>query len=168
MYQSLHNVSLGNVILSIAGLIPGYWASFFLIDTWGRKPIQLMGFTILTALFIIMGEHQFSSFGSLSNRLDCYRLRFRQANFNSHQLQVVHIPLLSIQFLPELRPQHHHLRHSWRGLPHPLSVYCTRHFCSKWQVRCCHRPGWIPTPEEHRWYKQVHRTHVHFMPFPLP
>lgn len=62
MYQSLHNVSLGNVILSIAGLIPGYWASFFLIDTWGRKPIQLMGFSILTALFIIMGEHQFFSF----------------------------------------------------------------------------------------------------------
>jgi PHS family inorganic phosphate transporter-like MFS transporter len=55
VYQSLHNVCLGNVILAIAGLIPGYWASFFLIDSWGRKPIQLMGFTVLTVLFIIMG-----------------------------------------------------------------------------------------------------------------
>jgi PHS family inorganic phosphate transporter-like MFS transporter len=55
VYQSLHNVSVGNIILAIAGLIPGYWVSFLLIDSWGRKPIQLMGFTILTVLFIIMG-----------------------------------------------------------------------------------------------------------------
>jgi PHS family inorganic phosphate transporter-like MFS transporter len=55
VYQSLHNVSLGNTILAVAGLIPGYYATFFLIDSWGRKPIQLMGFTILTVLFIIMG-----------------------------------------------------------------------------------------------------------------
>jgi PHS family inorganic phosphate transporter-like MFS transporter len=55
VYQSLHNVSVGNIILAIAGLIPGYWVSFLLIDSWGRKPIQLMGFTVLTVLFIIMG-----------------------------------------------------------------------------------------------------------------
>lgn len=55
LYQSLHNVSVGNIILSVGGLIPGYWVSFLLIDSWGRKPIQLMGFTVLTILFIIMG-----------------------------------------------------------------------------------------------------------------
>ncbi|KAH8980882.1 phosphate permease [Lactarius akahatsu] len=55
VYQSLHNVSVGNIILAVGGLIPGYWASFLLIDSWGRKPIQLMGFTVLTALFIVMG-----------------------------------------------------------------------------------------------------------------
>jgi len=55
VYHNLRNICVGNVILAIAGLIPGYWATFFLIDVWGRKPIQLMGFTILTVLFIIMG-----------------------------------------------------------------------------------------------------------------
>jgi len=55
IYENLNNVSVGNLILSVAGLIPGYWVSFLLIDIWGRKPIQLMGFTILTALFICMG-----------------------------------------------------------------------------------------------------------------
>ncbi|KAH9989471.1 hypothetical protein BJV77DRAFT_963930 [Russula vinacea] len=55
IYQSLHNVSVGNIILSVGGLIPGYWASFLLIDSWGRKPIQLMGFIVLTVLFVIMG-----------------------------------------------------------------------------------------------------------------
>jgi PHS family inorganic phosphate transporter-like MFS transporter len=56
VYQSLHNVSVGNIILSVGGLIPGYWASFFLIDSWGRKPIQMMGFIVLTVLFVIMGK----------------------------------------------------------------------------------------------------------------
>jgi len=55
IYQDLLNVSAGNLVLSAAGLIPGYWATFFLIDSWGRKPIQLLGFIMLTLIFIIMG-----------------------------------------------------------------------------------------------------------------
>ncbi|KAL7279329.1 hypothetical protein ACG7TL_007170 [Trametes sanguinea] len=55
IYQNLHNVSVGNLILSLAGLVPGYWASFVFIDRWGRKPIQFMGFAVLTVLFLIMG-----------------------------------------------------------------------------------------------------------------
>ncbi|KAH9954295.1 major facilitator superfamily domain-containing protein [Russula dissimulans] len=55
VYQSLNNVSVGNIILAAGGLIPGYWASFFLIDVVGRKPIQFMGFFVLTILFLIMG-----------------------------------------------------------------------------------------------------------------
>ncbi|KAJ7659925.1 inorganic phosphate transporter [Mycena rosella] len=53
--RNLHNITVGNLILSVAGLIPGYWVSFLFIDSWGRKPIQLMGFTVLTILFVIMG-----------------------------------------------------------------------------------------------------------------
>ncbi|PPQ66824.1 hypothetical protein CVT24_008683 [Panaeolus cyanescens] len=54
-YLNLNDVCIGNLILAAGGLIPGYWASFFFVDSWGRKPIQLMGFTVLTILFIIMG-----------------------------------------------------------------------------------------------------------------
>jgi PHS family inorganic phosphate transporter-like MFS transporter len=55
IYQNLRNVTVGNLILSVAGLIPGYWVAFIFIDSWGRRPIQLMGFAVLTLLFIIMG-----------------------------------------------------------------------------------------------------------------
>jgi len=55
VYDNLKNISVGNVILAVAGLIPGYWASFLVIDVWGRKPIQFMGFSVLTVLFVIMG-----------------------------------------------------------------------------------------------------------------
>lgn len=52
VWQNLHNVSVGNIILAVGGLIPGYWATFLLIDKVGRKPIQLMGFIMLTILFV--------------------------------------------------------------------------------------------------------------------
>ncbi|KAF8640251.1 hypothetical protein AX16_010146 [Volvariella volvacea WC 439] len=55
VYENLHNICVGNLILSAAGLIPGYWVSFLFVDSWGRKPIQLMGFILLTIIFVIMG-----------------------------------------------------------------------------------------------------------------
>lgn len=55
VYTNLHNVAIGNMILSAAGLIPGYWCTFLLIDKIGRKPIQLMGFIILTGIFCALG-----------------------------------------------------------------------------------------------------------------
>ncbi|SCZ88387.1 BZ3500_MvSof-1268-A1-R1_Chr2-1g04377 [Microbotryum saponariae] len=54
-YQTLHNLSIGNIILSVAGLIPGYWVSFLFIDSWGRKPIQIMGFCFLVVTLSSMG-----------------------------------------------------------------------------------------------------------------
>ena len=54
-YQNLKNIAVGNMILSAAGLIPGFWVSFLLVDSWGRKPVQLLGFTMLSILYVIMG-----------------------------------------------------------------------------------------------------------------
>ncbi|RPD61057.1 phosphate transporter [Lentinus tigrinus ALCF2SS1-7] len=55
VYVNLKNISVGNIILSVAGLIPGVWTTFFLVDKWGRIPIQLLGFIMLTILYLIMG-----------------------------------------------------------------------------------------------------------------
>ncbi|KAG6917699.1 hypothetical protein DXG01_001469 [Tephrocybe rancida] len=55
VFDNLNNICIGNLILSAGGLIPGYYFSFLFIDRWGRKPIQLMGFIVLTILFVIMG-----------------------------------------------------------------------------------------------------------------
>ncbi|KAI0709951.1 phosphate transporter [Earliella scabrosa] len=66
VYANLKNISIGNMILSAAGLIPGVWTTFLLVDWWGRKPIQLMGFVMLTILYLIMGfaYHQLTATGS--------------------------------------------------------------------------------------------------------
>ncbi|KAG6917519.1 hypothetical protein DXG01_002266 [Tephrocybe rancida] len=55
VYDNLKNICIGNLILSAGGLIPGYYFSFIFIDRWGRRPIQLMGFILLTVLFVVMG-----------------------------------------------------------------------------------------------------------------
>jgi len=55
VYENLKAISIGNIILSVGGLIPGYYATMLLIDSWGRKPIQLMGFGLLTIIFCCMG-----------------------------------------------------------------------------------------------------------------
>lgn len=55
-YDALRQVCVINLILS-AVLIPGYWVTFLFIDSWGRKPIQLLGFSVLTVLFLVFGKH---------------------------------------------------------------------------------------------------------------
>ncbi|KAJ8610402.1 hypothetical protein MRB53_038564 [Persea americana] len=55
VYNYFYNVAVGNLILVCAGAIPGYWVTVALVDTVGRKPIQLMGFILLTIFFIIWG-----------------------------------------------------------------------------------------------------------------
>lgn len=52
---SVHQLTaVGNLIIVLAGAVPGYWVSVATIDTLGRKTIQMGGFIILTILFIVM------------------------------------------------------------------------------------------------------------------
>ncbi|EGG08090.1 uncharacterized protein MELLADRAFT_42986 [Melampsora larici-populina 98AG31] len=78
IYSTLINISVGNIILSLAGLIPGYWATFAFIDKWGRKPIQIMGFSALTVLFIVMGVAYHSL---IANALPVFIVLYCFANF---------------------------------------------------------------------------------------
>ncbi|EPB92324.1 MFS transporter, PHS family, inorganic phosphate transporter [Mucor circinelloides 1006PhL] len=54
-YNAVFRTCVGNVIINLLGSVPGYWISVFTIDKMGRKPIQIMGFTMLTIMFIILG-----------------------------------------------------------------------------------------------------------------
>jgi PHS family inorganic phosphate transporter-like MFS transporter len=55
VYDTFYKNAVGNLILVCAGALPGYWMSVATIDIVGRKPIQIMGFVMLTALFIVIG-----------------------------------------------------------------------------------------------------------------
>ncbi|KAI0406235.1 major facilitator superfamily domain-containing protein [Xylaria palmicola] len=62
----LHNSAVGTIILVVAGSLPGYWTSIVLIDTIGRKPLQILGFSILTIIFGVLGFRYYElSQGSL-------------------------------------------------------------------------------------------------------
>ncbi|KAF1988326.1 phosphate permease [Aulographum hederae CBS 113979] len=68
VYEYFYNTAVGNLILVCAGAIPGYWFTVAFVDTVGRKPIQFMGFTLLTILFCIIGfaYHQIGEKGLLA------------------------------------------------------------------------------------------------------
>ncbi|KAK3939880.1 major facilitator superfamily domain-containing protein [Diplogelasinospora grovesii] len=55
LYDVLYNNAVGMIILACAGSLPGYWMAVFTIDTMGRKPLQFIGFVVLTVLFCILG-----------------------------------------------------------------------------------------------------------------
>ncbi|KAF2252541.1 MFS transporter [Trematosphaeria pertusa] len=55
VYRIFFNQAVGNLIITCAGAIPGYWVTVATVDTIGRKPIQLVGFVILTAIFVAIG-----------------------------------------------------------------------------------------------------------------
>lgn len=68
VYDKLYNVCAGNLILICAGSIPGYWVSVLTVDHLGRKFITIMGFTILTVLFCVIGfaYHKLTQHGLLA------------------------------------------------------------------------------------------------------
>lgn len=55
IYVQLYDNAVGNLIIICAGSIPGYWATVALVDYIGRRPIQLMGFTMLCIFFVVIG-----------------------------------------------------------------------------------------------------------------
>ncbi|KAF2470424.1 MFS transporter [Lindgomyces ingoldianus] len=55
VYKIFYNQAVGNLIITCAGAIPGYWFTVATVDTIGRKPIQLAGFGILTIIFCVIG-----------------------------------------------------------------------------------------------------------------
>jgi PHS family inorganic phosphate transporter-like MFS transporter len=61
------------LIIVCAGAIPGYWVTVATVDTIGRKPIQIMGFVILTILFAVIGfaYHRLTEGGLLALYVLC-------------------------------------------------------------------------------------------------
>ncbi|OAP59367.1 phosphate:H+ symporter [Fonsecaea erecta] len=63
LYTILRNGAVGNLVLVVAGAIPGSICAILLVDRIGRKSIQVGGFAMITLLLLILG----SSFESMSD-----------------------------------------------------------------------------------------------------
>lgn len=79
IYTILRTGAVGNLVLVVAGAIPGSMLSILLVDKIGRKPIQLLGFAMMTILLLILG----SAFNSIndSSRVTLYVLILVFVNF---------------------------------------------------------------------------------------
>jgi PHS family inorganic phosphate transporter-like MFS transporter len=57
VFYHMHAIIIYTLIMVSTSLIPGHLAAFLAIDSWGRKPLQLMGFIVLSILFLVMGSY---------------------------------------------------------------------------------------------------------------
>ncbi|KAI9330756.1 major facilitator superfamily domain-containing protein [Obelidium mucronatum] len=54
IWDIFYQTSVGNIIIACAGTVPGYWFTVALIEKMGRKPIQIMGFAVITICLAIL------------------------------------------------------------------------------------------------------------------
>jgi len=143
VYKALHNVVIGSLVVSVAGLLPGYYATFFLIDVWGRKPIQFLGFAMLTVLLAILGKDirpsGDSSVKFIASASDSWHLSWPYPGPPpSEQCRCVRCALLPGELLQQFRAQCDDVHHSGGDLSHALPLD------GAWDRRCigetwCHR-----------------------------
>ncbi|CAK7568722.1 MAG: acid phosphatase pho5 [Sporothrix epigloea] len=143
-YEYLYNTAIGNLIIVLAGAVPGYWFAVATIDTVGRKTLQLGGFAILTVLFIAMGfgyKHLssggllaiyvlaqfFFNFGPNTTTFivpgECFPTRYRST---SHGISAASGKIGSIigqGAIAPLRTRGHTAQHSAPWLNHVLEIY---------------------------------------------
>ncbi|KXS21860.1 putative phosphate transporter [Gonapodya prolifera JEL478] len=53
-FNDLWTRAVGNCIIALAGNVPGYWVTVFTVEILGRKPIQYLGFGMLTIIFALI------------------------------------------------------------------------------------------------------------------
>ena len=53
-YELVYNAVVGNLIVVCMGTAVGYWFTVFFIEIMGRKPIQFMGFGVITVCLLIL------------------------------------------------------------------------------------------------------------------
>jgi len=67
-YGKLMKTATGNLIITVAGFLPGYFFTIAFVDIIGRKPIQLMGFG-MNALFLGILGGKFNDYKAHTNQI---------------------------------------------------------------------------------------------------
>ena len=53
-YETLKRNAIGNLIIAVAGYVPGYFVTIFLIEKLGRRWIQIQGFLVTAFMFAVL------------------------------------------------------------------------------------------------------------------
>ncbi|GAB5592996.1 hypothetical protein Unana1_07896 [Umbelopsis nana] len=53
VFEKVSSLIVGNIIVVLAGNLPGYWLSIALIEVLGRRGLQLIGSILLTIIYVI-------------------------------------------------------------------------------------------------------------------
>ncbi|CAD6449763.1 597b97e7-5e7a-47e8-b754-21c4182f33cf [Sclerotinia trifoliorum] len=157
VYKTLLNTAIGNLIIVCAGALPGYWVTVATVDTLGRKLIQLMGFIILTIVFLGMGfgYHKLSGHGLLGLYVvaqfffnfgpntttfivpgECFPTRYRSSShgFSAGMGKIGSI--IGQAAIAPLRIRGATSKHPSPWLNHVLEIYAVFMFAGIWTTLC--------------------------------
>lgn len=73
-------LATGNVLIALFASVPGYWVAVALIDRVGRRPLQYIGFGVMTCAFLTLSLGWGTLVGILPAFLAIYGLTFFFAN----------------------------------------------------------------------------------------
>lgn len=143
IYTILRSGAVGNLVLVVAGAIPGSILAILCVDKIGRKPIQIAGFFMMTALLLILG----SAFNSISDssRVALFVLILFFVNFGMFCISSRKPgAVLSIY----LRSEYDNFHCTWRMLPHQIPKYSSWYISSFRKARRCACPSSSRTAEK--------------------
>jgi PHS family inorganic phosphate transporter-like MFS transporter len=83
-------LALGNVLIALVASLPGYWAAVALIDRLGRRPLQYIGFGVMTVAFLFAGFAYAPLTSFVPAFLFVYGLTFFFANFGPNTTTFVY------------------------------------------------------------------------------
>ncbi|KAI7852174.1 major facilitator superfamily domain-containing protein [Circinella umbellata] len=55
-FETLWANTVGQIIITCLGSVPGYYLTVIFVERWGRRTIQIMGFSVTTVLFTILAS----------------------------------------------------------------------------------------------------------------
>ncbi len=88
--EKVRTLALGNVLVSLVGAVPGYWAAVALIDRVGRRPLQYIGFAVMAGAFFALAEAYSPLVSVLPAFLVIYAATFFFANFGPNTTTFVY------------------------------------------------------------------------------
>ncbi|KAL2913993.1 hypothetical protein HK105_206439 [Polyrhizophydium stewartii] len=53
-FEQFYQKAIGAVLINLMGTVPGYWVTVALIERLGRKPIQYLGFAVITVCLLVL------------------------------------------------------------------------------------------------------------------
>jgi len=69
--------AIGNIIIALAGQVPGYWVTVLLIERMGRKPIQYLGFAVIFGCLLALAI----GWNTISTNVTVFMTIYTIANF---------------------------------------------------------------------------------------
>jgi PHS family inorganic phosphate transporter-like MFS transporter len=52
--EETYKIARGQAFIAMCGTVPGYWFTVAFVDVWGRRPIQIMGFTMMSIFMYVL------------------------------------------------------------------------------------------------------------------